>query len=270
MGYPTPLIPSIRKIAENVVTVSCPFSIREKLDVGNRMTLIRYDSDVVIFSPIMYDDYFQQALHLLGLDLNVKYMVIVNFQHNLGAASFKKIYPDLKIIAGERVKLGPDCDVCIKIPHDMGNRILQALEYTEKWGLSESWWSDLEFCYLITHKNTDVVLYQKSGKILMAGDVVFNMGVTDETGAIEQYSPATGWPDKHYPYTGWSFLLRFMHPSSYIGPYFFARLSQTKIKEGKQAIQMLYDKWNFETIVPCHGNVITKDTRTLFRRGFRL
>lgn len=270
MGYPTTLIPSIRKIAENVVTVSCQFAVKDKLDVGNRMTLVRYGTDVVIFSPIKYDDYFQGALDLLGENLNVKYMVIVNFQHNLGAPTFKQVYPDIQIIAGERVKLGPNCDVSFKVTKDMGNRVIQAAEYKEKWGLTEEWWSDLEFCYLITHKNTDLVMYQNSGKLLMAGDVVFNMGVPDETGTIEQYSPATGCPEKHFPYTGWSFILRYMHPTSYIGPYFFARLSQTTFEEGKRAIQTIYDNWDFETIVPCHGNVITKDTRQLFRAGFRL
>lgn len=270
MGYPTPLIPSIRKIGDNVVTVSCPFAIKGKLDVGNRMTLLRYDTDVVIFSPIVYGDYFQKALELLGSNLNVKYMIIVNYQHNLGAATFKNAYPELQVIAGERVNLGPDCPVSFRFTHDMGNRVLLAAEYNGKWGLSEKWWSDLEFGYLITHKNTDVVLYQKSGKILFAGDVVFNLGIADETGSIEQYSPATGFPEKHFPFTGWSFLLRYVHPSSYLGPYLFSRLSQTKTSEGRKAIQMLYDTWEFETIVPCHGNVITMDARGLFRTGFRL
>lgn len=269
MGYPSPLTPSVRKIAENVVTVSCQFSIRDKFDVGNRMTLIRYDSDVVMFSPIKYGDYFQDALDLLGPNLALKYVVIVNFQHNLCAWEYKKAFPGIKVIAGERVKLG-DCDVSIKIAKDMGNRILKAPEYAAKWGLDEKWWSDLDFCYLTNHKNTDVVMYQKSNRILFSGDVVFNMGVPDESGSIEQYSPATGCPEKHYPYTGWSFWLRYLNANSYLGPYFFARLSQTRLEEGKAAIQMLYDNWGFETIVPCHGNVMTKDSRELFRKGFRL
>lgn len=271
MGYPSPLRTSIRKLSPNVVTVSCPFSIKNKADVGNRMTLIKYDGDIVVFSPIPYGEYMNEALEALGgPNLKPKYLVIVNFQHNLAAPSFKKEYPDIKIIAGENVELGPECPVSLRLTSDMGNRLLKAEDLRQKWGVDEEWWCNLELCYLTSHKNKDVVMYEKTSRILIEGDVVFNMGVPDENDSFEQYSTATGYPEKHFPYTGWSYMLRFVNAHSFLGPWLFSRLSNTKTEGGRNAIKMLYENWDFETIVPCHGNVISKDAKIVFKKGFNL
>lgn len=272
MGYPNPIQASIRKIAANVVTVSCPFSIKDRLDVGARMSLIKIGPNVIIYSPIPYGPYMDEALQLLnGNDSSAKvtHLFIVNRQHNLAAKSFKDVYPELKIFAGYNVDLGDECPIDYTLTRELGNKVITGSDFKTSWGITEPWVDQLEVVLLRFHKNSDVVLLHKPSKVLFEGDVVFNLGVSDDNGEVEQYSPATGFPEKHYPFTGWSFLLRWMQPAGFLGKFFCSRLTQSATPEGLEGVKVVADL-DFDVIVPCHGNVIDKDAKKVFRSNFKL
>lgn len=265
MGYPSPLKASIRKIADNVVTVSCPFSILDRLDVGARMSLINCHGSIVAYSPIPYGDYVEEALKVLtdDKDATITHVVVVNCEHNLAAKTYKPVYPDVKFVASYNVKLGEECPVDYVLTEDLGNKVLDGGDFATL-GWSGSWMNQVNIIFLLHHKNKDVVLYDKASKILFEGDVLFNIGACDENGCVEQYSPATGHPEKHFPFTGWSYLLRFVNPNYFLGTWFSSNVSKTKDPKSVEGLQLLLGL-DFDVIVPCHGNVITKDAKAVLR-----
>lgn len=272
MGYPSEIKAAIRQIAKNVVTVSCPFAIKDRLDIGGRMSLINFAGNVVVFSPIPHGEYVQQALDLLvaesGAPAQITHVFIVNFQHNLAAKSYKKAYPDVKIIAGYNVDLGPDCPIDYVLGKDQGNRVLSGADLESELGLVAPWKDQLDVVFLRYHKNKDVVLFHKEYKILFEGDVIMNIGAKDEHGAVEQYSPATGFPEKHYPFTGWSYLLRFCHPDGFMGRWISSRVNLIKNPKAVEGLKVV-EGLDFEVIVPCHGNVISSGAKQTFRELFK-
>lgn len=269
MGYPNPIKASISQIASNAVTVSCPFSIMNRLNVGARMSLLQFDDNVVVFSPIPLGDHVNEALELLtgkkASEVNVSHLFVVNHEHNLAAKPFKEAYPDIKIIAGYNVKLD-DCQVDCVLTKEMGNKLLTGEDLNKAFGFTESWWDKLNVMLLKGHASKDVLLYSKESKTLFEGDVIFNIGGTED-GKFEQYSPATGYPEKFYPFTGWSYLLKYVHPNSAIGRWLHKKINRSTTPEALEGLKMV-NSLDFETIVPCHGNIITKDAKKIFEDAF--
>ncbi|WPK27155.1 hypothetical protein PUMCH_004530 [Australozyma saopauloensis] len=262
--YPEKFLTSIKKISENVVTVSCAFKVLNRLDVGNRMSLINCDGQVVVFSPIKYGDYFQEALKLLGAS-NIAYIVVVNCEHNVAAKEYAENYPEAKVVCGEGFAPNQKWKPDFVFNKEAGNRLLN--DYLLEEHFSFEWPASLEILYLKYLKNKELVLYETESKTLFVGDILLNIGTVGENG-FEQYSPATGYPEKHNPFTGWSYPLRFIHPRGFLGRYFNQALANVANPGGEAGIHMIYNKWDFKTIVPCHGNIITEYAKEEFKLTF--
>lgn len=272
MGYPSPIKPAIRKLSDNVVTVSCPFSILNRFDVGARMSLFNFDGNIVAFSPLPYGDYLKDAIEVLTGDANsdatITHLIIPNHEHNLAAKSYKPTYPNAKVIAGNNVKLGEVCPVDYILSEELGNKLLGSSELSIL-GLSESWLDDLKIIFLAHSLNKDVVVYHKPSKSIYQGDVFFNIGARDEDESIEQYSSATGYPENHYPFTGWSYLFRFLNPSSTLGSWLNGKFCKAGDEKSREGLELLLSL-DFDVAVPCHGNIITKDAKEVFRKTLGL
>lgn len=237
------------------------------------MSLLKFGDSVVVFSPIPHGKYIHEALELLKSDngkeaLEITHLFIANFQHNIAAISWKNAYPDLNIIAGYNVDLGEECPIDFVLQKEQANRILSGSDLESELDLSGPWKDDLKVVFLSYHKNKDVVLFHPELKTLFEGDVVFNMGAKDENDEVEQYSSTTGFPHKHYPYTGWSFFLRFCHPGGLMGSWLCNRVNLVTNPKAVEGLKVL-ENLDFEVIVPCHGNVMDKNAKETFRGVFK-
>ncbi|ODV81163.1 uncharacterized protein CANTADRAFT_25392 [Suhomyces tanzawaensis NRRL Y-17324] len=266
MGYPSPLKIASRKLADNIVTASCPFSILNKLNAGGRMSLISHQGQVIVYSAIPYGPEVEKSLELLtGTtgNFNITHLIIPNKEHTLAAKSFKDVYPDLKVIALEAVEV-PGLTIDYKLTHNLGNKTLDLKILEEELGITDKVFLDLfEFVYLCRHGNRELVMYDKKSKTIFLADVVFNTGINEP---LEQYSPATGFPEGYNPHTWASLLMKYMQPYSMIGNYLVNRIVTPNSRPGLEAIQ----KWDYSRIVMCHGNVIEKDAKKSFANIFKL
>lgn len=262
--YPENFKVSIRKLSENVVTVSCAFKMLSRFDIGNRMSLIKCNDEVIVFSTIPYGDYFNEALEVLGAK-KVAYIVVVNLQHNLAVKDYAQRFPDAKIITGEGLKPSSSWKADYLLEKPLGNRLLTSEILKEE--LLLEWPEGVEMIYLLWSKNNEVVLYEKQSKTVFYGDVIVDIGGFGEEG-LEQYSPATGYPEKHNPLTGWSYPLRATHIRSYVGQFVFLALSGANTEEGRKGVKLIADSWDIKTIVPCHGNVMTENAHSDYKTAF--
>ncbi|CAK7901345.1 hypothetical protein CAAN1_11S02520 [[Candida] anglica] len=267
MGYPQSFKPVSSKIEDNIVITSGPFAIKDKLNVGSRMALFKYGTDIIVWSALPYGEQVIEALKLLSDEPNpnVTHLIIPNNQHIMAAESFKVQFPNLKILSTEQVDLGENVSVDYKFTNEYGNKVLQSKELQEIGIKEDSILNNFEFVYLSTHKNRELMVYEKKSKTLFGADLIFNV---DYDGKSEQYCEKTGYAPDHYQHAGWSFITRYLNPDSRIGIYLMNRVSVSALPSSKEGLKAVYSL-NFDRIVMCHGNIITQDAKEAFYKVFK-
>ncbi|RCK65139.1 hypothetical protein Cantr_00582 [Candida viswanathii] len=267
---------SIRKINDNTVTVSIPYKVLLFFNIGARMSLINHDNNVVLYSPIPYDeDVFNQALTLLFSQDTVpqnllKYVIASNDEHNLYAHQYKEKF-GCKVIAGEKCKLKNNCVVDYPLTSKFENRIIKGSMWLDELNIPDPYMKNLELMYLGQHMVHDAVLFDPTSKTMFAGDLFMNLGIKGTTTgqvALEQYSPEVGYPKGYNPHGWGSFITRYCQPDSAVGRWFTNYAARTKTEEGKSAIRTIDENWDFNTLVMNHGNVIDKDAQASWKKVF--
>lgn len=262
MGYPKDLKAISRKLTDNIVLTVTAFSRVNILNFGARMGLFNYDGQVIVWSAIPHGDEVKKSIKLLtGTDeTKVSYLIIPDLEHTMAAKSFKEVYPQMKIIASEKVNI-PGLHIDYVIPDKLGNSLIDSKVLTDL-GVDEVISKNFEFVYLPYHTNQELVMFDKNTKILFEADLLFNLGVKEP---LEQYSPETGFTKGYNPHGGLSFLTRYMHPYSKVGNKLTN--SVCNVRKSKPGLKTIYN-WDFNTIVMCHGNIIDKDAKKAFKNVF--
>lgn len=262
--YAEPLKAVTRKVNDNLIVLSCPFQIKGRLDVGGRMMAMCYDGDkIILYSALPYGDAviqaFQQLTNSNGTDFNVTYLIVPNCQHNLVAGTYKQHFPNVKIIGSDKI---PFADV--KLTNDMANQVILKDKYSELGIFDKELHNNIELVYLSYHKNKEIVLFEKTSKSLFICDALFNL----DSGLLEQYCPETGYHRGSSPLTGYSYLGRFLNPSSLLWKYFFGpRLNNLKTPAALEGLKLV-SEWDFTRIEVVHGNPIDKDAKSEFKNSF--
>lgn len=262
--YSDPLKAVNRKINDNVVVTSCPFSINNKYDFGARMLSFSYDDDkIIVYSPVPYGEAVIKAFQMLTNSnktvFNVTHVIISNVKHNLVAESYKKVFPETKLVGSDRISY---CD--IKFTNDMANQIFASNKYSELNISDSGFTNNLELIYLSYHINKEIVVYEKTSKTLITCDSFVNF----HGGELEQYCPELGFPKGYTPLTGYSYWIRFLSPQSWLWSYVMGpKVNNTKKPEAVKGLKLV-SKWDFVRIEVIHGNCIEEDAKNKFKSCF--
>lgn len=266
MGYPKEIKPSIKKIAHNVVTLAVPFSIVNIANIGNRMTIFRYGNELVLWSPIPYGPYIEEAIDLLVRNkdnLEVTHLFVVNTEHNLVAQSYLEKYPNMKVVGGEGA-LGKNFKFHHAFTNEDGNKVIKGEDAKAKFGASGGFWNNFEFVFLPHTRNQELVIYEKNLHMLFEGDLVMDCGRPDNEGNYECYSPATGYPHQYNPFTGISWVIGEIKANGWLGWLVHALFARTWSSAGAESVRLVYEELDFDTIVQCHGNIITGNAKEIY------
>ncbi|CAN3366279.1 hypothetical protein DICA3_F00144 [Diutina catenulata] len=252
MGYPSPLTYVTRRLSDNILVASTPFTMG-LIPIGARMVLFKYGSDVVVWSPIPYGPEFKEILSQLGPNLNVSYVIITNAQHCMTAHLYRSFYPKAQIIAAEGSKLKDGSTPDWVITGDYANRVLDQDIIKRHIGIRDPVINEnFEFVYLSHHQNGELVVYEKNIKTIFVGDVMFNLP-SDEQGA-GLIPSATGYVLSHRSIVGKTITNFFNRTSRQNAPAL----------DGIRAVLSL----PFERVVMCHGEDLVDNARETFRGAF--
>ncbi|KAI1212771.1 uncharacterized protein F4807DRAFT_414381 [Annulohypoxylon truncatum] len=254
----------IRTVTPNVVTVSVPFARFGIVRVGGRGTIIRLTSGTLaVFSPVALTPEVQAKVSELGG--NVGYIIAGDIEHHIFITEWAKAYPSAKILgpqglAEKRAKVHDDP----KIGHEPF-----AFEWTaanrSSNAVSDEFAADFEVEYVDAHPNKEVVLLYKPDRVLIEADLVFNLP------AIEQYSRV---PEAQKG--GHALLNRmFESVSNTSGEakgvkrfLWYAISNGAKDRPGfNRSIQRI-GSWDFDTLIPCHGETIVGGAKEVFNKVF--
>jgi len=169
----------------------------------------------------------------------VKYIVSPDIVHHLYLSEFKKAYPEAKL-------LGVD-----GTPSRMEDK---ALEFDGVWGKDApntkyGFEDDVQHCFFSGFKNKDVAFFHPQSKTLIQADLLFNFP------CHEQYSKSK------MPVLG------NLKPSLWFQQRMVGNLSINTAAMKRDATTVA--NWNFQRIIPCHGDVIEKDGNKVWRDVYK-
>lgn len=264
MGYPSNIQLVTRKLTDDIIISSGAFTRVGRINFGSRMALFRVQNSIVVWSAIPYCDEVKKALDLFSETPKVTHLIVPDTEHTIGAQSFKKEFPELKIIAMEGGFADGRITVDYRITAAHANQVLDNTKLKEIGILELEILDNFQFVYLPGTGNKELVTYHKPSRSVFEADLLFNLR-SDQP--MEQFSVETGFPANYNPFTGWSFLARYLNADSAIGRFLFRRFASVKVSApGLNAI----NSWDFLTLVMCHGNVLDKDGKTAFQKVFGL
>ncbi|KAI9894554.1 MAG: hypothetical protein M1814_001908 [Vezdaea aestivalis] len=246
----------IRKVTPNITTLSAPFTRFGLIKVGGRGTLVRMtNGQVAVFSPTALTPEAKTAVTELGG--KVGYIAALDFEHHIFLGPWAAEYPSAKV-------LGPE-GLAEKRAEQKNENVPFAHIFTEQNKRTEkvggAFDEDFEYEYVGGHANKELVFLYKPDKTLIQADMLFNLPAT------EQYSK-TGIPADAGIFTK---LFSFFNRTSPQGQVWQQRFLWNVCAKDKPSFADSCKRiasWNFEKMIPCHGDVIETGSSEVFKRMF--
>ncbi|KAF5383089.1 hypothetical protein D9615_005076 [Tricholomella constricta] len=224
----------IREVASNVWTFSRPFARFGLIPFGGRSTAIKLRSGGVwVLASTPLEPETKAKLEELGIS-SVQMLFTI---------SISRTYPDAKLIAPKEA---------------IERHTNKELVFDGAWGRDPpdtkyGFEDEIKSCFFSGFKNKDVAFFHPETKVLIEADLLFNLP------AIEQYSKSTS-SGKLPLFGGFS-------PSSWFQPRFLWNLGTDK--EAMRRDAKTVAGWDFEKIIPCHGDVIEKDGKKAWEEAYK-
>lgn len=286
MGYPTPLTGVPRVVAKNIVTFSTPFTRENRLQFGARMTLIRTgDSTFSIYSTIPHSasivstlDTFLQENGFLpsgeSFEDKVTSIVIPDREHTMAIGGWHSALVKHNIkpsIIGPH-ELTPETEglVSCKIPSSAAYTSLTGKDLI-KFGLDSNdplaKSDSFLFMYFPGHANREIAMLDQRAKTLMEGDMFFNFQLQNRRNPnSDVFNEQFNNKDPHSGVWGW-LTKKVFTENSWLGRT--ALNSIYKDKEGvKKGIDTMLSSWDFDKIIPCHGDTIDRNGVQVWKEAF--
>lgn len=216
---------------------------------------------LAVFSPVALTDDVKAKLSALGG--TVKYIIAPDIEHHIFISDWATAYPDAKIIGPEGLpeKRAKASETDPKIGKEAFAVVFQAKDKLAT-KVDEEFDRDFAYEYVDAHTNKELVFLYRPDKVLIEADLMFNLP------AEEQYSKCPEAEKK----AGFAARL-FMSMQSTKGDakamkrftwYVISSKDRTGFNESLARI----DAWDFETLIPCHGETIVGTGKEVFRKVF--
>ncbi|KAG1868459.1 hypothetical protein F4604DRAFT_1775651 [Suillus subluteus] len=223
----------IREVAKDVWIFSRPFARLGIFPMGGRSTAIKLQQGgvwVLASTPLTQDT--RNKIDELG---EVKYIIGADAVHHLFLGEFKRAYPNAKLIGVEGA---------------IGNMSDKSLRFDGLWGrdppgTNYGFEDEIKHCYFSGFRNEDVAFLHTPSKSLIEADLLLNLP------ANEQYSKSS------------SSVYGTIKPDSWFHRAIIK--STTTNAEAMRRDATTVANWDFDRIIPCHGDVIETDGNRMWR-----
>ncbi|KAG1769346.1 hypothetical protein EDD22DRAFT_948953 [Suillus occidentalis] len=223
----------IREVAKDVWIFSRPFARLGIFPMGGRSTAIKLRQGgvwVLASTPLTQDT--RNKIDELG---EVKYIIGADAVHHLFLGEFKRAYPNAKLIGVEDA---------IKNMSD------KSLQFDGLWGrdppgTNYGFEDEIKHCYFSGFRNKDVAFLHMPSKSLIEADLLLNLP------ANEQYSKSSSSAHGN------------IKPDSWIQRAIIKGITINAEAMRRDATTVA--NWDFDRIIPCHGDVIETDGNKMWR-----
>lgn len=171
----------------------------------------------------------------------MKYLVAPDYEHHISMTPWHKEYPEAKVIGVE----GLDEK---KKKEDIKFDVIYTKENRHTLKVDEEWDKEFDVEYVPGHGNKELVVNYKREKTLIEADMLFNLP------AIEQYSKSAESPHQGFLTNMFNGAGSAMGDATWHRRLFWYGIAIDR-KSFNESVSKI-DKWDFDRIIPCHGDVI--------------
>ncbi|EGP87394.1 uncharacterized protein MYCGRDRAFT_41701 [Zymoseptoria tritici IPO323] len=243
----------IRKVTPDIVTFSTPFQRMGRISIGGRGTLVRLQNgSLAIFSPVALTDSVKETTASLGGP--VKYIVAPDQEHHIFLEAWHNAYPQATILA-------PDT-----LPDYRSKQSYPSLS-TATWHLfkphpapttvSPDFDADFDIEYVSAHQNKELAFLHKPSRTLIQADILFNLPATEQM-SKSGVSPTQGLLTKIF-----AGLMHTRGEATWQRRMIWYGTSAGDRKGFNASIGRIA-KWDFDRLIPCHGDVIETGGKGIF------
>ena len=213
-----------------------------------------------MFSPVALTPEVKQKITELGG--TVKYIVALDIEHHIFVSDWKKEFPEASIIGPEglpekRKKMSDE-----KIGSEDFATVFAAKSKRET-TISPEFDADFEYEYVDSHPNKELVFLYKPDRVLIEADLMFNLPPR------EQYSRVTDHDKDKAGVLGRFFQsLQTTEGDAKGTKRFLWHVISRQNRAGFNESVRRIESWDFDIIIPCHGDSIETGAKETFRKVF--
>jgi hypothetical protein len=245
----------IRHLTPQIMTCSTPFLRFGRIKIGGRGTVVSLASgNLAVFSPVALTPTLKKELSGFG-NGEVHYITALDQEHHIFIEQWHKEWPEAKVIAPETLPAYREKQKYGRVPEE--NWILFKKNRPETWTVSAEFDAEFDTEYISAHGNQEVVFNHKPSKTLIEADLLFNLPATEQF-SKSGVSPTTGIWTRIFNY--------FQHTQGEaLGQkrFLWYLISANDRKGFNESIARI-NRWDFQRLIPCHGDVIEEDGKGIF------
>jgi hypothetical protein len=251
----------IRKLTDEITTLSVPFKRFGKFQIGGRATLIRLPSgSVAVFSPVSLTDDVRKTVKEMG---ELKYIVAPDLEHHMFIHPWYQAYPNARVLApkglaAKRQKQNnPEVPIAVEFDAPIPNSVSVDPEFD----------AAFDSTVVAAHPNKELVFNHRASGTLVEADLLFNLPATEQNSRMPGglYGAEAGGGN------AWTKVFSsVMHtqgealwPKRFIW-YLLSRRDRPGFSKCVNDIS----QWKFDRIVPAHGDVVETGGKALFEKMF--
>ena len=244
----------IRDVTPEIATFSLPFKRFGRINIGGRATVVRLASGgLAAFSPVALTDAVKAKVSSMG---TVKWIIAPALEHHIFLDDWHKQFPDAKLIGPYELKAKRE-------------KSGKPLPFAHLWKKDEApsvdadFDQEFEYTYVYAHPNKELVFNHKPTKTLIQADLMFALP------AKEQYSktdvdPSGGILTKLFIYLN----NPYANPPTGQRRFLWYGMSSGDRPAFNRSIRTI-DAYDFQRIIPAHGDCIESGAKQLFRTVFK-
>ncbi|KAI9719578.1 MAG: hypothetical protein M1812_003349 [Candelaria pacifica] len=247
----------IRKVTPNIITCSAPFLRFGRFKIGGRGTIVRLSSgSLAVFSPTALTPEVRETVSNLGD--NVGYLVALDSEHHIYLGQWYQAFPQAKVVGPEGL---PEKRAKQKNETIPFSTVFKESDKANQ-SIGADFDQDFDYEYVGSHASKELVFNYRPDKTLVVGDYMFNLP------AYEQYSRAGERADSGILTKLFVAMVGTAQGPATWQKRFLWYAASAKDRPAFAKSTERIDKFNFERIIPCHGDVMEKEGHGIFRKVF--
>lgn len=250
----------LRRLTPNLAICSTPFHRFSRIAIGGRGTIVRLASgNLAVFSPVALTDRVKSELSQFG-NGQVRYITALDQEHHIFVSDWLKEYPEATVLAPETL---PDLRKKQGYPAIPDAQWKLFRKDRKTWTVSEEFDREFDMEYVPAHANHELVFNHRPSRTLIEADLLFNLPAT------EQHSK-TGQPTNGAflsgPLTRLFNAINNTQGEALWQRRFIWYAISAGDRPGYNASVSRIAGWDFDQIIPCHGNVIETGGKGIFEK----